>query len=378
MRIPSTLTTPLHLPPPAVPQVRPGKVAPLRPVNPDNTAKGVAEDDREVAGLGEELARRSSAGSLTGFRSQTDHEQQFRHKLGEELAASQYSRNSLLRKRFEQRQGMPAKQMLELIMKDCRNNPYLALEALRRAADEAQREVPPDDPAHEFFSQHIALVNHEYGYLPKRSTVLGKIANPPRAEISGKKNGKRAIYSTLINNPLSVVALVDALINEVREHGDFEHSLSEIRSELAADLASAAVSNVVSKARPQMKGMATAKDVATLLRECEHLLGRMRTKNPGMRIEALALLKHMLTLMANTMEQKQTRTLIELLGGKVLRNQMACLNEIRRILQYALPVRLWPNKDHLKQVRDNLVDLSTTMTKEEQQLAQESRPIWNV
>lgn len=381
MRIPSAPLTPLqpqHLPP-AAPQAKLGRVVPLRPgeVNKDNTAKGIADADHKLADQSNALVRQDSAVSLKALYSQTDQTRKFQEKLNGELAASQQLRNGQLRNRFQNRQGLSAKQMLEQIMKDCGNNPKATMDALKRAAEQAYRENPNDNAEHEFFHEQIALVVKEFGYPPKRTSILGKIPNPPRTQASAKKNGTRAIYSAVIGSPLSVVALVDALINEVREYGNFEHSLSEIRSELAADLASAAVSNVVSKARPQMKGMATAKDVATLLRECEHLLGRMRTKNPGMRIEALALLKHMLTLMAKTMEPEQTRTLVELLGGKGLRNQMACLNEIKRILQYAMPVRLWPNRDHLQQVRENLTTLSTTMTGEEQQL-NKGGSLWSV
>lgn len=382
MRIPSAPLTPLqpqHLPP-AAPQAKLGRVVPLRPgeVNKDNTAKGIADADREVADQGNALVRQDSAVSLKALYSQTDQTRKFQEKLNGELAASQHSRNGQLRNRFQNRQGLSAKQMLEQIMKDCGNNPKATLDALKRAAEEANRDNPNDHAEQEFFHEQIALVVKEFGYPPKRTSILGKIPNPPRTQASAKKNGTRAIYSAVIGSPLSVVALVDALINEVREYGNFEHSLSEIRSELAADLASAAVSNVVGKARPQMKGMVTAKNVATLLHECEHLLGRMRTKNPGMRIEALALLKHMLTLMANTMDPEQTRTLVKLLGGKGLRNQIACLNEIRRILQYTMPVLIWPNGDHLHQVRGNLIDLSTKMTKEEQQQLAKETPVWSV
>jgi hypothetical protein len=77
------------------------------------------------------------------------------------------------------------------------------------------------------------------------------------------------------------------------------------------------------------------------------------------------------------MEPEQTRTLVELIGGKHLRNQLACLNELKRILNERLPRELLRTKTGFTNPRDNLLILSTMLTNEEQQLAQENSAQWN-
>jgi type III secretion protein W len=216
----------------------------------------------------------------------------------------------------------------------------------------------------------------ERGQSP-RSTVSRA---PNRRQLSTNapyRAGLETIYSAAVSAPLNVLGLVDALLGEMRVHGQFETSLREMRSDMAAHLALAATSNAMSQTGSLMGGLTTASHVAALLSECEHLLGRMRPKNPELKIESIALLRHLLTLIGTLMEPEQTRTLVELIGGKHLRNQLACLNELKRILNQRLPVQLLRTKKGFINLRDNLLILSTVLTNEEQKLAQENNGPWN-
>ncbi|WP_223536831.1 TyeA family type III secretion system gatekeeper subunit [Pseudomonas sp. GL-B-16] len=373
--VPPIPNLPVHLPPIVAPPTR----APAPPlyspdVGTEEAAKTFAEKDARLTQVGQTGLQRDQGVIFNGLKSQAKQLQERSLKLVAGYSKGLDSATRALRKQLKGRALQDPRATLLEILESCDDNPAAVHSLLQEAARQARNEG--DDSEHLFFRRQLKLLWKEH------SQPLRGAANPARHR---QRPGTRApylvrpetMYSATVSAPLNVLGLVEALLSEMREHGQFETSLRDMRSDMAAHLAWAVSSNVVSQTRPLMSGLVTARYVAALLSECEHLLGRMRRKNSDLRIEAVALLRHLLTLIGTLMDPEQTRTLVELIGGKHLRNQLACLNELKRILNERLPVQLLRTKNGFSNLRENLLILSTVLTNEEQQLLQEDSALWN-
>lgn len=364
-----------------LPQARGATPLPLRPGDIDgdeNTTQALAEADGALAQQGQLSNRRDQAAVFNGMQSQAAQIQERSLQMVAHYHKGLDAASRALRRQLQGRQFKNPRQVLKEVLDKCDDHPALAHSLLQAAARQARHEG--DDSEYLFFRRQLKLLWKERG-KPLRGSASPAQDRKRAWATAPRKSGMGTVYRAAVTGPFNLVGLlglVDALLAEVREHGEFETSFREIRSDMAADMAAAAASNALSKARPQIGGMTNASQVAGLLRECEHLLGRMRTKNPELRVEAIALLRHLLTLIGKFMEPEQTRTLVELIGGKHLRNQLACLNELRRILKLRVPVQLLSARNGLTSLQDNLLILSTVLTNEEQKLAQENNAQWNV
>jgi type III secretion protein W len=246
--------------------------------------------------------------------------------------------------------------------------------AIKQALDEQARNEGEETEL-PLLRQQLRLLLTEHArpvQKPTTTTIKGRdLARTLRATQKQKTSGARMLYSVMVNDSRSVVALVEALINERREHDEFASSFEEMRSEIATAIG-AVISSRNFPARSLMNGLTTTMRVAALLHACEDMLGHMSSKNPKMpKLEAIQLLKHLFTLSITQMNKEQTKTLIALIGGEQLPNQLACFNALRHILRQQFPRTLWKTPKDFINAQDNLLALSTELTNDEQKLAQE-------
>ncbi|MDN3235621.1 hypothetical protein [Pseudomonas sp. WAC2] len=367
--------TPPHAPHSGPTQTRPGVAS-----SDEKGTHALAKEDAALAQEGQTASRRDQSALSTGLQSQA-----YRLQLSAQQLHATYLKGldkalgeaaQSLRKQLKDRQLQNSKETLKHILESCGGNAVLAHQMLRVAARQARNEG--EDSEQLLFRRQFKLLYKEYGKPARPSTsALTKARGRFRAETQ-RRTRSRTLHSVTANGPLNVIALVDALLNELREQGQYELSLSEIRSEMAEDIANAASTHALHQARPLISNLTIAKHVAALLHECEHVLGRMREKNPQIQVEAIALLRHLLTLMNKLMEPEQTLTLVQLIGGEQLKHQLSFLNELMRILTQRLSFLFWRNKSDFHNVKENLLILSTKLTDEEQQRAQETDIVWNL
>ena len=369
--------TPPHAPHPGPTQTRPGVAS-----SDEKGTHALAKEDAALAQEGQTASRRDQSALSAGLQSQA-----YRLQLSAQQLHATYLKGldkalgeaaQSLRRQLKDRQLQNSKETLKHILESCGGNAVLAHQMLRVAARQARNEG--EDSEQLLFRRQFKLLYKEYGKPARPSTgSLTKVRGRFSTETQ-RRTRSRTLHSVTANGPLNVIALVDALLNELREQGQYELSLSEIRSEMAEDIANAASANVLHQASPLMSNLIIVKHVAALLHECEHILGRMRGKNPQIQVEAIALLRHLLTLMNKLMEPVQTRTLVQLIGGEQLKHQLAFLNELMRILtqRMSLLFWFWRNKSDFQKAKENLLTLSTELTDKEQQRAQETDIVWNL
>jgi type III secretion protein W len=375
---PPVIPHPSHLSPVATPAVP----ATLRPGTGDAAAKTLADqklgdvkDDASLVQQADTHDRQDQGRTLNGLLSQAA---QSNERMRQLVAGYNKGLDNATRALRRDLRNLPGRalptpeNMLSHVMATFKGDVTSAYSGLQAAFYQARSEGQQKESHH----------------LYQQIKLLRKFANPGRnRKITLKGSGRtrttepgattrEALYIAAVDSPLNMIGLVEALLDEMREHGELGTSLKEIRSQMAADLASAAVANSVAQTRPLMSGLTTTRHVATLLHECEHLLGRMRNKNPDLRVKPLALLRHLFTLTGKLMEPEQTRTLVELIGGKRLSHQLACLNGLRNILNLQVFKQVC-RKDDFHHMRENILILSTVLTNEEQKLLQEDSALWN-
>ncbi|WP_122218034.1 type III secretion system gatekeeper subunit SctW, partial [Pseudomonas savastanoi] len=187
-----------------------------------------------------------------------------------------------------------------------------------------------------------------------------------RQNVDNKRRAAlRNLYGVAVSGQPNVTGLIEALINEQEETGDFDLNLRDMRRAIADDLSAITPSASHEQLRTLMHGLTTARHVTTLLRGCEHLLGRMRNKNPDLKVDPPAFLKHLLTLTANGMNVNQTLQLTQHIGGARLKNQLAFLNGLRPMLMQ-LPILLWKDMKSRQAALNNLLTLMAELTQQEQ------------
>ncbi|MFH7445319.1 TyeA family type III secretion system gatekeeper subunit, partial [Pseudomonas syringae pv. tagetis] len=76
----------------------------------------------------------------------------------------------------------------------------------------------------------------------------------------------------------------------------FNLDLRDMRIAIADDLSAMTPSPSHEQQRTLMHGLNTARHVTIMLKGCEHQLGRMRDKNPDLKVDHKDFLKHLLTL----------------------------------------------------------------------------------
>lgn len=213
-------------------------------------------------------------------------------------------------------------------------------------------------------TQHIKQLCRHYG--PRARAGINTARAFARPSIDNKRRAAlRHLYAVAVAGQPNITGLIEALLGEQHAPGDFDLNLRDMRSAIADDLAALTPSASQQQLRTLMHGLTTARHVTTLLRACEHLLGRMRLKNPELDVDPPAFLKHLLALTANGMNLHHTLQLTQHIAGKQLRHQLAFLNSLRPML-LQLPVLLWRDLKSRQAALGNLLVLMAELTQQEQ------------
>jgi type III secretion protein W len=263
-----------------------------------------------------------------------------------------------LRKQLQNQSATSLAQILGLTEGD----PAKAHVMLQAAKKQAQADGEMGE--HVVLAQQLKLLRRQYGKRTRAGINSAKAFSRPNKDT--KRSGAlRNLYSVAVAGQQNITGLIDALINEQQEPGEFELNLRDMRSALADDLSSLTPSTSPQQLRTLMHGLNTARHVTTLLRSCEHLLGRMRNKNPGLHVDPSAFLKHLLALSGKGMSLGETLQLTQHIGGTQLKHQLAFLNGLRPMLQQ-LPILLWRDMKSRQTALGNLLILMAELTRQEQ------------
>ena len=251
---------------------------------------------------------------------------------------------------------------LEQILDFAEGDPAQAHVVLQAARKQAQADGASGE--HVVLNQQLKLLRRQYGQRTRAGINSAKAFARPG--IDNKRRGAlRKLYGVAVSGQPNITGLIDALLDEQEQAGEFELNLRDMRSAIADDLSALTPSTSPQQLRTLMHGLNTARHVATLLQSCEHLLGRMRNKNPGVQVDSAAFLKHLLALSAKGMSLNETLQLTQHIGGKQLKHQLAFLNGLRPMLQQ-LPILLWRDMKSRQNALGNLLILMAELTRLEQ------------
>lgn len=236
---------------------------------------------------------------------------------------------------------------------------HVVLQAARK-----QAEADGEMGEHVVLTQQLKQLRRKYG--PRARAGINSAKAFARPNIDNKRRvALRNLYSVAVSGQPNITGLIEALLGEQQEAGQFNIDLRDMRTAIADDLSAMTPSASHEQLRTLMHGLNTARHVTTLLKGCEHLLGRMRNKNPDLTVDPPAFLKHLLTLTANGMNVNQTLQLTQHIGGKQLKHQLAFLNGLRPML-LQLPILLWRDMKSRQTALSNLLILMAELTIQEQ------------
>ena len=233
---------------------------------------------------------------------------------------------------------------------------------LQAAKKQAQSEGASGE--HVVLTQQLKLLRQQFGQRARAGINSAKAFSRPNVD-SKRSATLRNIYGAAVSGQQNITGLIDALLNEQEQTGEFGLNLRDMRSAIADDLASLKPSTSAQQLRTLMHGLNTARHVATLLQGCEHLLGRMRNKNPALLVNPAAFLKQLLALSGKGMSLSETLQLTQHIGGQHLKHQLAFLNGLRPMLQQ-LPILLWRDMKSRQAALGNLLILMAELTRQEQ------------
>jgi len=264
----------------------------------------------------------------------------------------------LLRKKLLKEDATEVEQILEFTDGDAAKA-HVVLQAARK-----QAESEGSLQEHEVLTERLKQLRRKFGHRARAGINTAKAFG--RQNIDNKRRASlRNLYGVAVSGQPNVTGLIEALISEQEEPGQFDLNLRDMRSAIADDLSAITPSASHEQLRTLMHGLTTARHVTTLLRGCEHLLGRMRNKNPDLKVDPPAFLKHLLTLTANGMNVNQTLQLTQHIGGEQLKHQLAFLNGLRPML-LQLPILLWRDMKSRQTALSNLLTLMAELTQQEQ------------
>ncbi|WP_122208947.1 type III secretion system gatekeeper subunit SctW [Pseudomonas viridiflava] len=263
-----------------------------------------------------------------------------------------------LRKKLAQDDSSEIEQVLEFSEDDAAKA-YVVLQAARK---QAESEGSPHE--YEMLTDRIKQLRRKFGTHARAGINTAKAFGRQNAD-NKRRTALRNLYSVAVSGQPNITGLIEALISEQEEPGQFDLNLRDMRIAIADDLSAIKPSTSHEQLRTLMHGLTTARHVATLLRGCEHLLGRMRNKNPDLKVDPPAFLKHLLTLTANGMNVNQTLQLTQHIGGEHLKHQLAFLNGLRPMLMQ-LPILLWRDLKSRQTALNNLLVLMSDLTQQEQ------------
>lgn len=256
-------------------------------------------------------------------------------------------------------------QIMERILSSAGGDAAKAHVILQAATRQAYNEGASDE--HALLSRQLKMLRHQHGNRARAgintARAFARSSLNPR-----RRQSLRELYYSNVLGQQSIAGLIDSLLDQNEGEQAFEPTLRDLRSAIADDLAAFTPSNTRQQLRTLMHGLNTARHVCTLLQTCEHLLGRMRVKNPALDINAPTFLKHLLMLSGKGMHLHDTLQLTQWVGGAQLKHQLSFLNGLRPMLQQ-LPIVLWKDLKTRQNALGNLLMLMAELTQQEQNLA---------
>jgi type III secretion protein W len=263
-----------------------------------------------------------------------------------------------LRKQLQKQRAASLAQVLSYAGGD----PAKAHVVLQAARKQAQADGATGE--HVVLTQQLKLLRRKYGKRARAGINSAKAFARPGID-SKRRGALRNLYGVAVSGQPNISGLIDALLSGQEEPGQFETDLRDMRSAIADDLSALQPSTSPQQLRTLMHGLNTARTVATLLQSCDHLLGRMRNKNPGVQVDSAAFLKHLLALSGKGMSLNETLQLTQHIGGNKLKHQLAFLNGLRPMLQQ-LPILLWRDMKSRQTALGNVLILMAELTRQEQ------------
>jgi type III secretion protein W len=357
---PSSLQ-PLHLPP--VAQAKAAALPPM-PVRSNAPAPG-GTSPQQVSRFASALVQQSKTLSQRDLIASTNALQSRAVKLGEMYQLLMGTQDKglddaarSLRKQLQNQKSASLAQVLDFAGGDAAKAHVM----LQAAKKQAQADGASGEQV--VLTQQLKLLRRQYGKNARAGLNSAKAFARPN--IDGKRRGNlRNLYGVAVSGQQNITGLIDALLSEQEHLGEFELNLRDMRSAIADDLSAITPSTSQKQLRTLMHGLNTARHVSTLLRGCEHLLGRMRNKNPDLQVDPPSFLKHLLALSGKGMSLNETLQLTQHIGGKQLKHQLAFLNGLRPMLQQ-LPILLWHDMKSRQNALGNLLILMAELTRQEQ------------
>lgn len=325
-----------------------------------------------------ELGRRDLFAKINALQSQARKQHELAHLLLASHERGMQESARALRKALKNNQmlrleqGKLLKQVVDSVAGDSAKAHALLQTAVRQARSEKSYSEQ------QVLNQQIQSLLQRHG---RNARPLLNTGSNVRALARGnddpqRRDKLRGLYSVAVTDQLNVIELIEALLSSTQDDGQkngregFESILREVRQAVARDMAELDSSASPHKLRTMMYAVSTAQYVATLFGGCEHLLGRMRNKNPAIQIETAAFLKHLLGLIGKGMALNETLQLTQQIGGRQLKHQLAFLNGLRPML-HQLPIMLWRDIKSRQNALGNLLTLMAALTSEEQKRLKE-------
>lgn len=293
-------------------------------------------------------------------------------KLGElyQMLSGSHAKNlddAVRSMRFELKRQTPDFAILEQVLGAGEGDPAQAHVILQAAVRQARNEGSVDE--YHALCEHLRLLRHHHGSRARAG--INTARSFARSTLSPRRRQNlRDIYYNGVTGQQSIFGLIETLLEQTEGEREFQPTLHDLRSAIADDLAALAPSGS-QQLRTLMHGLSAARYVSTLLQSCEHLLGRMRGKNPALQLSAPTFLKHVLSLSGKGMNINETLQLTQMVGGSQLRHQLSFLNGLRPMLQQ-LPILLWNDIKLRQKSLSNLLQLMAELTQQEQNLAKGS------
>lgn len=322
-----------------------------------------------------ELSRRDLFAKINALQSQANKQHEMSHLLLASHERSLEESARLLRTKLKKGllQQVERGKLLKQVLDSMAGDAARAHALLQAAARQARSERSVNEQ--QMLGQQLQLLREQHGRAPRQPINTGSNTRilARGNEDPLRRDKLRGLYSVAVAEQLNVIGLIEALMSSTEDEGQgqqdrrerFEAILREVRQVVARDMAELDSSASPQKLRTMMYAVNTAQYVATLFGSCEHLLGRMRNKNPGIQVETSAFLRNLLGLIGKGMALNETLQLTQQIGGRQLKHQLAFLNGLRPML-HQLPIMLWRDVKSRQNALGNLLTLMAALTSEEQ------------